>query len=698
MTLRLRVSVGTLLNSISLILAGTLVAVLLIGIAGAWREVAEARRLSTIADTDRQVFQTMQVMRVQRGDVQTALLSSDDPTARIQEIKAGAAKSFASALSLAAEARMEGTAELIAGIRQRASEAEPRWNDISTMASHPRAERNLKQTDAWYNSIGAVVNGLSDLSRATGAQARIADPVAGELVSIRQFAWRLRTLAGDECSALRATVASGAPMTADGHTRVDGFRAALPQLRDALEDLLARPGIDASLPEAARGADQALKTSIAAREAVYQRLNDSSQKATTPQAWTELCNAPFAPIMKIADTALDLMQRHAAARLAASEGRLALTAAALLVALAISAGAIWLVRRRIMQPIQRLTASIGHLTRRDFTQPVPAHDHDDEFATMARTLEALRLGALEADQQAAERHAAQEAERTRVAAVEALCRRFDAAVAETLGTVATAIGEMTASAGAMAAATRAAGTETAEITTAVQETVASIEAVAAAITEMKASISEIAGRVATSTRLASQAVIDAEATTGEVARLSQAAIQIGAIVEVISAIAGKTNLLALNATIEAARAGDAGKGFAVVASEVKSLANQTAEATREITAQVQAIQAATETAVSSISGIGQRIHEIDEIATMIAGAVEEQDAAVGQLAHDAETVSRVSGEVSSRLGTLREAASVTGTDAEQVRGRAGHLAEQSAALNRQIVDFVAEVGARQGAA
>ena len=200
------------------------------------------------------------------------------------------------------------------------------------------------------------------------------------------------------------------------------------------------------------------------------------------------------------------------------------------------------------------------------------------------------------------------------------------------------------------------------------------EAVAAATEQLSSSISEIGRQVSHSAGVAGGAVEESQRASQQIDGLAEAAQKIGQVVDIIQDIASQTHLLALNATIEAARAGDAGKGFAVVASEVKSLANQTANATEEISTQVAEIQGATKSAVDSNEAITKTITEINEIASTIASAVEEQNAATQ--------------EVSSNIMQVTEAAGETGRIANDVLQAASELSQQAETLTGHVSEFV----------
>jgi methyl-accepting chemotaxis protein len=90
-----------------------------------------------------------------------------------------------------------------------------------------------------------------------------------------------------------------------------------------------------------------------------------------------------------------------------------------------------------------------------------------------------------------------------------------------------------------------------------------------------------------------------ETITAGIMALSEQAVQIERITEMVSDLADQSNLLALNAAIEAAKAGDQGRGFAVVAGEVRRLAEQSKQATAQVRSQLTAIEAATRTAVAA---------------------------------------------------------------------------------------------------
>jgi methyl-accepting chemotaxis protein len=272
-----------------------------------------------------------------------------------------------------------------------------------------------------------------------------------------------------------------------------------------------------------------------------------------------------------------------------------------------------------------------------------------------------------------------------------LANSFEAKIKSVVDTVASAARDMHAK--TQSTATIAHQTKERSIGAAAAATQANrnVQVVASAAEELSASIREISRQVAQSSEVASQAVAEAAKTDKTVQGLSAVAQQIGDVVGLIQDIASQTNLLALNATIEAARAGDAGKGFAIVASEVKSLATQTAKATDDIRAQIEAVQRVSAESVRAIQSIGATIGRVSEIAATIASAVEQQDAAAKEIAQNVGQASSGTTQVCIDIADVTKAFEQVGTTASHMVASADTLSTQSARLRDAVESFLAMV-------
>jgi methyl-accepting chemotaxis protein len=360
----------------------------------------------------------------------------------------------------------------------------------------------------------------------------------------------------------------------------------------------------------------------------------------------------------------------------------------------IGGGIAWMIGRSISKPLGELGNRMQALADGKLDGEIPGLGRGDEVGAMAATVQifkdnAVRIRGLEKAEEETKARAAAE----RRGAMESLAGDFERSVNGIVRSVSSAAAGMQTTAQSMTSTASDASTRAATVSAASQSASNNVGTVAAAAEELSSSVAEISRQVARSSEIASKAVGDAESTNVTVRALSTGAEKIGEVVKLIHSIAAQTNLLALNATIEAARAGESGRGFAVVASEVKALANQTAKATEEISAQVAAMQASTSDAVASIGGITQTIAQMSEITVSISTAIEQQGDATREIARNIQSVAAGSSEISTHIGGVTTAAAATGTAASDVLSNARELDNQSGMLRHAVDEFLSKVRA-----
>jgi methyl-accepting chemotaxis protein len=373
--------------------------------------------------------------------------------------------------------------------------------------------------------------------------------------------------------------------------------------------------------------------------------------------------------------------------------RLAWVAGLAALAAIAAAGLAVYIARSVSRPIATLCGTMQRLASGETSIAVPFSDWPHETGQIAKAVDIFRQNMIRADQFTAGQRAEQETKTARQMAIEAHISTFEIGVRGSLDTLGHAADEMRATSQEMSATAATAQARTTTVATAAEQASANVQTVASATEGLSASIKAIGLQVTQSTKIAGQAVDEADRTNTTVQGLSAAAQKIGDVVKLISDIASQTNLLALNATIEAARAGEAGKGFAVVANEVKSLANQTAKATEEITSQVAAMQAATNEAVQAIQNIRGTIGTVSDIATTVATAIEHQGAATQEIARNVQQATQGTGEVSSNIVGVNEAAAETGAASNKVLASAKDLGKRAETLRGDVDNFLAMIRA-----
>ncbi|MGW9328752.1 methyl-accepting chemotaxis protein [Bosea sp. NPDC055594] len=229
-----------------------------------------------------------------------------------------------------------------------------------------------------------------------------------------------------------------------------------------------------------------------------------------------------------------------------------------------------------------------------------------------------------------------------------------------------------------------------------EEQASSLEESAATTEELAASVKAAAQAAQQAVRQAGEAMQVAQAggnivtdAVSAMARIEQASKKISDITRVIDDIAFQTNLLALNAAVEAARAGDAGKGFAVVASEVRSLAQRSGEAAKDISGLISSSNIEVEAGVKLVRQAGDALTRIVAASQNVQSTVSDVAAASAEQANGIE-------EMSQTVAHMDEMTQANAALAEQSAASASALSSKIGELNALVSGFRTSESAASG--
>jgi methyl-accepting chemotaxis protein len=347
--------------------------------------------------------------------------------------------------------------------------------------------------------------------------------------------------------------------------------------------------------------------------------------------------------------------------------------------------------QKVSRSIIRITKAMHRLAEGDKAVAIPEVGRQDEIGAMAAALEVFKHAALDNERRVEAQRADDRKKIARAELIEHLTAAFEVKVRSALGVFQVNSDQIVDTASRMGRRVGDSATRSMGATAASRRTATNVSELTHAAATLSQSVSDVRGRVSQSSKITHDIVLHAEKTNDAMGGLIAAADRIGEVIRLITGIAAQTNLLALNATIEAARAGAAGKGFAVVANEVKVLANQTARATNDISAQIANVQRVTHDVVGAITLITETIEQIKEITGLVSGSIQQQDEATQNILSVIDQVSNDVDLFNEQFSDVAATGAASYASAIRVIWAAKDLSKPTAVLTGEVEALLSEL-------
>ena len=652
-------SVNALLKCTIGLLAAVVIMFLANGVWDSWSHVRAANRLTQVAAASSNLFKGLHNLRLDRSQTTRDLLADKaaGTNSVLEEVRAAELPALKAGLTALRNIDFPDAQNSVSALDQAIAKLVVMHQRTNAAFSQPKTARPAELIQEALVQYGALLDLLDKISSNLANSVKLSDSYVDQLMQIKQLAWVVRNVGGD-ASVMISNIMSGQPVPPDALVQYNRHVSGSETAWAALESLL--PGLP--LPSRFIEAVNKAKSEFFStdynnvRLGMLKALIAGGKSDVSTADWVKLSVAKLASVLTVAEAALDVVTEHAAEQRASAQWRMVIEIGFLVLALAFSGGIMMLITRRVTTPLLLIQDCMLKVSRGDFNVSLPRTDRHDEVGEIVR-------------------------------AVNIMVEQVRKTVSEIKGSSR----EVTNASAEISTSTSDLSQRTEEQAASLEETSASMEQIATTVRRNAESAQE-----ATKCAMATRDVADrggevAGKAVKAMARIEESSRKIADIISVIDEIARQTNLLALNAAVEAARAGEAGRGFAVVASEVRSLAQRSSQAAKDIAQLITNSTGQVKEGVDLVNQAGSALNEIVESIRTVAASVSEIATASAEQATGLDEVKRT-------LDQMDELTQRNSALVEENAATAQTLEHQAKAMDEQVAFFQVDDGSIAGGA